>query len=187
MWENTVYVNHTHIYANLHANQPKATKYLLSQVSNKNCCNSSQPSQSLHTMMNFPSLSLPWTGGGHQEHSTPDARYLLHPSTNNRQRKATFWNILQISTIISCVTHGILSSWFLWGGEARAVHDPVFRRTNKGLRWRKSGDLEDTVPFYTLTNNLFPLRSPSVLISFQWLRLKLFSYHLENHTSWQWT
>lgn len=53
------------------------------------------------------------------------------------------------------------------GGEALAVHDLVFTRANKGLGRRRGEKPEEIVPLYTLTIDIFLLRSQSVLISFQ--------------------
>ena len=37
------------------------------------------------------------------------------------------------------------------------MHDPVFKRENKGLARRKPEDLEEIVPLYTFTTDIFLL------------------------------
>ena len=54
------------------------------------------------------------------------------------------------------------------------MHDPVFKRENKGLARRKPEDLEEIVPLYTFTTDIF-LLGAVYGVAQSWTQLKGFS------------
>lgn len=90
------------IYANHQAKKKKKTrklyvaKCLPLQASDKNHCNSSQPSQSLHSVMYFPSLPFPGPEEVTKHSTTPNAKISPHIGcllTNNTELKVPLGNL----------------------------------------------------------------------------------------------